>query len=279
MSFPIPCDAERGNHTITVKLVDSATQAIQLSKEITFRVERSTNLVSSCAGITLTSISPSTAPAGTSLVVVLTGSNFGSNPTIDTGAKPNIIKVSYFSKTDSQITAGFTIDADAIDGSYNIRVCDGKTCSDPLPFLILVPHHLKVVADDTGVVSTCPNVVARRITFRVVNQIGNIVGKVPVKENFLSVSQNTCNNGQPLPATCRVTDNDLGDFTDFITTNNCNSGSVGCGYDITDLWEWCPPKHKPVGLGKLIETVHSDKITVNGVTTPNKIAVGTDIFP
>lgn len=144
--------------------------------------------------------------------------------------------------------------------------------------IVRVPHHLQVVSDISGAVPACPNIIVRQIKFTVVDSSNSIVGPAPVNERFISISQNTCNNGQPLPSPCANTDNAMSEFTDTLTVN-CNSVGGSCGYDITYEWQWCPPGGTAVDIGRLVETVHADQITVNGVTTPNKIPGGTNVFP
>jgi hypothetical protein len=142
-----------------------------------------------------------------------------------------------------------------------------------------LPDHLIVMKDLNGVVASCPTVEGRQITFAVVNSQDVAVPNTPVQENFVSLSQNTCGNGQPVPSSCAPTDQN-GQFPDSITVN-CGgaNGPAHCGYNITDHWEWCRPGQAPVNLGTLTEIVHIDAITVNGNTTPNHFQTGYHIYP
>jgi hypothetical protein len=48
---------------------------------------------------------------------------------------------------------------------------------------------------------------------------------------------------------------------------------AGCGFNITDHWQWCA--HSPAQtLGTLTGYVHTDKIQINGVVSPNSIPTG-----
>src|SRR5579872_4312759 len=58
-----------------------------------------------------------------------------------------------------------------------------------------VPDHLQVVSDINGPLSNCTSIIGRQITFKVVGSNNLVVGvAVPVKENFTSLSQNSCGN-------------------------------------------------------------------------------------
>jgi hypothetical protein len=142
---------------------------------------------------------------------------------------------------------------------------------------VRLPHHLQVISDDNGVVYQCQTIVGRQIKMKVVDISNQVVGLVPVRENFVSITTNTCGNGQPLPTQCGDTDNANSEFTDNITVN-CNNVGGSCGYNLTDEWQWCPLGSLPVNIGRLVDTVHANAITVNGVTTPNRIASGTNIY-
>ncbi|MBL8152140.1 MAG: hypothetical protein JNN15_19635 [Blastocatellia bacterium] len=230
--------------------------------------------------IIINSISPKVAPAGSQVRVIIKGSGFGLNPIIILGTDK--ISFTYVSRTNNEVVADFTISSSIRDGFYNVSVCNTTNglLSTPVEFAALVPHHLKVISDEHGVVRSCQNVTVRILTLRVVSSTNNIVGQVPVKERFTTVTQNTCGNGQPMPSVCAVTDNSLGDFTDFITTNcPINSVSGECGYDINYNWQWCPTGATAISIGRFNEVVRNTRTTVNGVTTPDRIPTNTNIFP
>jgi hypothetical protein len=148
-------------------------------------------------------------------------------------------------------------------GSATMNMCDSG-----------VPDHLQVEADTNGTRPNCPTVVSRQINFYVLDYAGTILYYTPSSEHFVSVSHNTCGNGQPLPSSCQT---DFSLIVDTITVN-CNTVGGSCGYAITDDWQWCPSGSAAVILGTLNETVHSNQITVDGVSTPNKIPAGTNIY-
>jgi hypothetical protein len=141
------------------------------------------------------------------------------------------------------------------------------------------PDHLRVVVDTNGPLQACPTVVGRKITFQVVDNLENPETYVPVQENFVYQTTNTCGNGQPIPSSCAPTDSG-GRFTDNITIN-CGgaNGPPHCGYNLTDHWEWCPSGKPATNVGTLYDVTDIDAITVNSVTTPNKMPPPPDIYP
>ena len=144
--------------------------------------------------------------------------------------------------------------------------------------VVPLPDHVKVASDISGALAACTQTVGRKVTLGVVDSQDASAGVVPVQEQFLSLSNNSCNDGAPIASSCRNTDNNTNEFTDSITVN-CNNVGGSCGYTIQWQWQWCPYGQTPKPLATLNGTVHNDAITVNGVTTPAQIPQGTDIFP
>jgi hypothetical protein len=137
--------------------------------------------------------------------------------------------------------------------------------------------HLYVVSDSWGWVYSCPQApVVRVIRFRAVDSFNVSLGAVPVGEQFLSVTTNTCGNGQPVSSFCENTDAN-GEFTDFVTVN-CNTVGGDCGYNIKWEWHTCPFFSTPVHLGNLIGRVRHNGVTVNGVTAPPYGLTGSHIY-
>lgn len=143
-----------------------------------------------------------------------------------------------------------------------------------------------MVNDITGIrpagvgCTTTPRPTQRNITFEVVDSNGFPVGPIPVSEVYTSVTTNSCrSDGRgPDPSVCLLTDGDTSRFTDSIAVN-CGYLFVGCGYDITHKWQWCPTGRTgaPFILGTLMDNVRSNQITVNGNST--SLTIGTEIFP
>lgn len=234
----------------------------------------------------LSSISPNYGAPASPVNVTLTGKGFNSTSTVSpvSGSTVSVSNVMVVSAT--QITATFTAAANANAGTVAMKVVtDGKP-SKSKDFTIRIPHHLKVLNDNfttRPADASCrltPRPTERDITFEVVDSNGANVGPVSVSELFSNVSTNTCNStgAGPNPAACMTTDANTNVFTDGITVN-CGYLSVGCGYTITDEWQWCPTGRtgSPFTLATLTETVHSNAITVNG--NSSGFSVGTVINP
>jgi hypothetical protein len=139
------------------------------------------------------------------------------------------------------------------------------------------PHHLVVVNDEVG--DLCGVVVTRSIKFRVVDINGLPTGTVPVKEVFLSLSQNSCGNGNPAPTGCSAA-NFISDgvFGDYISVG-CVTGQGTCGYNITKQYQWCRPGYSPVPLATYAGWTHNNSISIFNVVTPNTIPAGTALYP
>jgi hypothetical protein len=150
--------------------------------------------------------------------------------------------------------------------------------TEALQALVRIPHHLKVVNDSFSTI--CGDIVTRAITFQVVDRNGNNVrGVVPIKEKFVSITTNTCGNGNPVASGCSSTNATAGEFTDHITVA-CNSTGGSCGYDITKQYLWCPLRRAALPIGTYSGYTHSNAISVAGVVSPpDSMPAGTTINP
>jgi len=149
--------------------------------------------------------------------------------------------------------------------------------TEPIQTRVRTPHHLVVVTDELQHICSS---VKRVITFQIVDRNGNrVVGVVPVKEKFTSISSNTCGNGQPEEIGCSSMNATAGILTDRISIG-CNSVGGSCGYDITKQYQWCPSRRAPVPIGTYSGYTHSDAVSINGnVMPPDSMAPNTVINP
>ena len=147
-----------------------------------------------------------------------------------------------------------------------------------LQALVRIPHHLKVVSDTHSTI--CNDIVTRALTLQVVDRNGNNVrGVVPIKEKFVSITTNTCGNGNPVASGCSSTNATNGEFTDHIGVG-CNSVGGSCGYDITKQYLWCPLRRAALPIGTYSGYTHSNAISVAGVVSPpDSMSAGTRIDP
>jgi hypothetical protein len=143
----------------------------------------------------------------------------------------------------------------------------------PAPVNVNPPDHLVMISDQTGVLPGCPGVFGRELALNTVDVHGTPVIGAYVQEtqpNYISVTANTCGNGQPKPATCMDEFPTLAEFVDNIGIGSCNIPIKTCGYNIQYEWQWCSGGHynTPVNIGKFTDVVNNNQITVNGVASP-----------
>jgi len=224
-------------------------------------------------------ISPAVGTPGSSESVTVNGAGFGADSFMSASNNGISIVITNIASA-NQVAATFQTSFSTAAGGYQVTLSSNGQTSNPVTFTVRVPDHLLVISD-TGqslVLGNCAQgaPIVRQITFQVVDSGGNAVGVVPVKENFTSLSNNSCGNGQPQPDGCSNTDGSSSNFTDTISVR-CNTTNGSCGYTITDQWQWCPSGGASVTLATLNETVHVDQITVNGNTAG--FAAGTAIRP
>jgi hypothetical protein len=227
----------------------------------------------------VTSIQPNISSPDRDIDVTINGAGFVSGSTINAGVEITTSNIVVVSAT--KITAHFRISSNAAQAEKLVKVTsNGQTSRDNIYFSIRVPNHLLLVADVSGGLASCPNIIGRRLDLQVVDNMNRNVGLVSVREEYTQITQNSCGNGQPSPTGCGDTDTTTSNFTDFVTVN-CNAGrrNPSCGYDIQNQWQWCRLDGSYTPLGTLNQVVHADAITTNGVTTPSTIPAGTQINP
>jgi hypothetical protein len=149
------------------------------------------------------------------------------------------------------------------------------------------PTHLHIISDSNGYLTRCPvtYVMNRDITLQVQDQYYHPVGGAPVQENFIAISSNTCGGNPPGATKCFATDS-TGTFVDTQTVGICNVPFHGCGWTLTDEWQWCPAYGTVTNLANMSpEFTHDDQLQMKGLLSPvpagssnfNKLTG--DIFP
>ena len=163
------------------------------------------------------------------------------------------------------------------DGSGQGRCTyDPVPTSDEATYTVAPPDHLVSQTDVWGpttqtLTGTCATAYfMRQVLFQIVtsDQTGDLFcGYVNIKENYNSVTTNTCPTGQPqADSTCAQTNHGPGQFIETMTPG-CGSanGPANCGYDINWTWYWCGDNtHSQTALATLTATVHRDDITFCG---------------
>jgi hypothetical protein len=159
----------------------------------------------------------------------------------------------------------------------------GQCTYDPIPTsaesnytVTPVPDHLVSLADVSGYTTQTPTGTCatqyylRQVVFQLVSS--DATGAVPVgyvntKENYDSVTTNSCPTGQPQPDnTCAPTNYGPGQFIETMSTScGSASGPANCGYDIQWTWFWCGNNtHSQAPLAALNATVHRDEVVFCG---------------
>jgi hypothetical protein len=226
----------------------------------------------------ITSIDPAIAMIGSSgTSVTINGYYFGTSPTVNL---PTGFGTTGQGFTDTKIVlTGVSIAFSATVGNNNISVTASGQNSGPSTFQVDGPYHMIVQSDVTGLCSGCSSTVARRVTYQVQNFSGTNAATTWIAENIAFSGWSCTQQEGHQFAQCSQNDQTLssGTFTDQWTMSSDAYTPAGCGFNVTyDHWQWCQHSTAQT-LGTLTGYVHTDKVSINGVVSPNKIATGTVI--
>jgi hypothetical protein len=165
-------------------------------------------------------------------------------------------------------------------------VSEEFTASAPAEATPPTPDHVKVIRDNMGFPTSCPDtgVYLRQILVQIVNKHNvDVTSNISVEESFTNLTENTCNNGAPTPSPCEATGGNFGagQFLDSmaVTENLCGSGinrNFGCGYTVTSTWSVCGGGARKA-IWKYNGETRSNIVRVNGQA--GRIADGTPLFP
>lgn len=231
-------------------------------------------------GPKISSIDPNPIMIGTTNgTLTISGQGFGSSPQV---TLPSGITSGGQSSTDTQIVlTGVNVAYTATVGNNTLTVKNINSTSATLG--INGPYHLVVQNDNTGVCSGCSTTVLREVTYQIQNFDGSNAGATSICETP-SFSNWNCQQTEGhtyggCPGTAQphtyVTPSS-GVFSDDWSMASDSYTPAGCGFNVTDYWNWA--SHSPVqDLGKLTGYVHTDKVSINGVVSPNKLPTNTVI--
>jgi hypothetical protein len=249
---------------------------------------------------TLTSASSFDEPMGTAITVTATGQQTDCNgvvyaPVDATPARgfssdyPSIVSLSAGPDADDT-TVNFVgsgssyVRGNALGPYKNYSLTNTCRCQYRYAYMDIAelmtsrpPDHTVVGDDTTTPRQGCAGFVAdRKVHFLVLDQPGRqVTASVPVQEQFLSWTPNTCPSGL-LPKQNGCVSTIQGNYTDEIA-NDCTSHDSTCGYTLSDEWQWCPgPGSFSVNITHLNDIVQGTAVTVNGNTTKLN---GTYIYP
>ena len=248
----------------------------------------------------ITSVSPTPWQAGNSYSVTVSGTGFGTNPTLQitgTGVTLNSYSCSPVDVCDTTITASVTIDPGAPSENASVTVTStgyggsgflGSTGELPtsLPDSVEVdaaapppiPTYMLVLNDVTDVCSGCSTTARRTLDFQVMLPSGQpwsgSTGTGGTMCETLTHGTTNCTPGTySQTSACDsppnfVTMGPDGKLTDQWSFNSDSFTPAGCGFSTSDVWNAIagatPPYLTPVGL--LAGFLHTDAIQVNGTT-------------
>ncbi len=168
----------------------------------------------------LTSLSPASGVAGTSIGVTLAGSNFATGASINISGSgvtaSNVVVVN-----SSQITSTLVIAPNAAPGSYSVGVVTSSGSSGAMPFIVsAAPPILTSLSPASGVAGTSIGVTLAGSNFATGASI-NISGAGVTASNVVVV------NGSQITATLMIAANALsGSYPVAVTTTGGSSGMV-----------------------------------------------------
>ena len=230
----------------------------------------------------ITSISPDLEMIGsTSVQLTINGSGFGSSPTVNL---PTGFTTSGQASAPTRIVITVSIGFTAAIGSTgnNITVTANGQTSSPAAFTVDGPTHMVVEGDTLGRCSGCSTAVARFVTYQIVDFSGTnsptlVIGEAPTTSGWSCSQQEpgsltTICSSNPATATNGVFQDEWSIGGDVFTPS-------GCGFAITDHWQWCAMS-PPHTFGTLTGYIHTDAVSINGsVNPPNQFPIGTPINP
>jgi len=225
-------------------------------------------------------IDPNIAMIGTnSLQLTINGSNFGTSPSVNL---PAGFSTSGQGSTSTRITITVSIGFAATIGANSISVSVDNVPSNSVPFTVDGPTHMIVQGDTIGRCSGCSTSVARFVNYQIVNYSGTNSGTVVIGE-APTASGWSCMQPNPGSSYASCTTSPFtasgGFFTDLWSINSDAYTPSGCGFNITDHWQWCATS-PPHTFGTLTGYVHTDAININGyINPPQSMPVGTVINP
>jgi Bacterial Ig-like domain (group 2) len=235
---------------------------------------------------TITSIDPNPIMIGAAPPdgkLTINGSGFGTSPTVNL---PSGVTSTGTASTDTQIVlTGVSVSFAPAIGPANVTVTASGVTSSPSSLTINGPNEIVVQSDSIG---TCASGggQCRIVSYIAKNYDGSIAANIPVAEN-ISFSGWNCTQNQPAPVTlsCNgsVSTTSSGSFSDDWSMLTGDT-PAGCGWNITDHYQWCSPTgNNPdpgITFGTVVGWAHTASTDVNGyINPPTAIPPGTVFSP
>jgi hypothetical protein len=242
----------------------------------------------------ISDISPDTIALGaTNVQVTISGSGFGSSPTVNLPSGVTIYNGNQTS-TNSSIVIQVNVAYTATIGKNNNSVTANGQTSNNYQVVLDGPYSLIVEGDTTGYYNnSSANDAQRFMTYQIQNFSQTNAGATPVCEipsntpstppcspSVPSPNSNWCPGvlGQTANGITTPSDGQYTDGWSLAAPANLYS-PAGCGTNITDPWNWNPQSSILDELGKPSGYLHTNAIQIDGyVSTPtsqNRIPNGT----
>ena len=141
--------------------------------------------------------------------------------------------------------------------------------------IIKVPAYMLVEDVEVTTCDGCATTVAQFVTYGVKYADGSSVGAIPICETP-TLSGDNCTPQRNASYNKCGTDNSAtdsgGTFTDEWSISTDSVSPSGCGFNLTDKWQWYESATQQPTFGTLTGYVHTNAIKTNGYTVPPQSA-------
>lgn len=140
-----------------------------------------------------------------------------------------------------------------------------------------------VQSDSFGKCDGCSTTVQRVVTYQVINASGANSGAIPICESP-TVTNWSCTQQQKVTfqsCSSPYTTTSTGAFPDQWTMGSDAYTPAGCGFSVTDHWQWAASASVQKTFATLTGYVHTNAISINGHVSPpaGTLPPGTVINP
>ena len=171
----------------------------------------------------ISSISPPRGLIGVSTSVTISGSGFGTNPTVSAGTGITVTRGTF---NDTQIHATFAVANNAPSGNHSVTVSTAQGTSNSVNFYVQVPTGLSLVTTTSQGPASCGEGMAgwdRWVRWQVLDQGGQAIQRAMSVSDSINIgSPNTCGAS---PETGTASTDSSGQFADHYYL--CSTGCIG----------------------------------------------------
>lgn len=229
------------------------------------------------------SIDPDSVMMGSNNVqLTIKGAGFGSSPAVN--LPQGVTNLNSGGNSDTTIVITVNVTFNATIGTNTLSVTANNQGSSPADFTIDGPNKLIVQNDVIGLCNGCHTTVERDTTYQVQDFSGSIPNNIQICETPTNTGWNCSQQNPGVNATvCGISSFNLpanGQFTDVWSLNSDALTPAGCGFNITDQWNWLAAPSTFKELGMLTGYIHTNSIGINSSNMPpqaNRLPAGTVI--